>query len=199
MTHGSYFQFDIDKKTKYKCLHYHYKRMDEFKSHRPLYCIPVNSENRLNLKHTLGRIKLTSIVYENIKWHSTKEPRIPKTNLIDCDGVQLHQYWTTLPVYVYILPKARKITHTYISTQSFWMGTEVTRNKHIANPQVPALIPRPAINRTARMCQRHGSNQTPTLLFESKLISQSVHRYKICGRGDFAINNYKPVILLRLQ
>ena len=26
---------------------------------------------------------------------------LPKNSLIDCDGVQLHQYWTTLPVYGY--------------------------------------------------------------------------------------------------
>ena len=37
-----------------------------------------------------------------------------------------------------------------------------------SNPQVSALLPRPAVNGMERMCQRHGSNQTPTLLFESK-------------------------------
>ena len=37
------------------------------------------------------------------KWHSTHEPHSP----IDCDGVQLHQYWTTLTVYVYIRPITR--------------------------------------------------------------------------------------------
>ena len=36
------------------------------------------------------------------KWHSTQEPRTPPNSPIDCDGVQLHQYWTTLRVYVYI-------------------------------------------------------------------------------------------------
>ena len=36
------------------------------------------------------------------------------------------------------------------------------------NPQVSALVPRPVVNGMERMCQRHGSDQTPTLLFESK-------------------------------
>ena len=57
---------------------------------------------------------------------------LPKNSHIDCDGVQLHQYWTTLPVYVYI------------------------------------YVPRPAINRMERMCQHHGSNQTPALQLEFK-------------------------------
>ena len=36
-----------------------------------------------------------------------------------------------------------------------------------SNPQVSALIPQTAINRMERICQRHESNQTLTLLFES--------------------------------
>ena len=35
------------------------------------------------------------------KWHSTQEPRTPqKYSPIECDGVQLHQYWMTLLVVV---------------------------------------------------------------------------------------------------
>ena len=30
-----------------------------------------------------------------------------------------------------------------------------------SNPQVSALLPRPAVNRMERMCQRHGGDQTP--------------------------------------
>ena len=65
-------------------------------------------------------------------------------------------------------------THTYIIyiyiyiTQSFWTGAKVIRRKHIVRPQVSALVPRPVVNRMERMCQRHGSDQTPTLLFEFK-------------------------------
>ena len=73
----------------------------------------------------------------------------------DCDGMQLHQYWTTLPVYKYIL------------TQNIWTGTKVIKRKHIVQP-----IGFGAYSSTSymmeRMCQLHGSNQTPTFLFESK-------------------------------
>ena len=37
-----------------------------------------------------------------------------------------------------------------------------------SNPQVSALVPRPVVNGMERMCQRRGSDQTPTLMFESK-------------------------------
>ena len=32
-----------------------------------------------------------------------KNRTLPKTSPTDCDGVQLHWYWPTLPVYVYVL------------------------------------------------------------------------------------------------
>ena len=39
------------------------------------------------------------------KWHSTQELRTPqKYSPIECDGVQLHQYWMTHLLYVYIRP-----------------------------------------------------------------------------------------------
>ena len=38
---------------------------------------------------TIGETK------ENNKWHSTQKPRTAQNSPIDCDGVQLHQYWTT--------------------------------------------------------------------------------------------------------
>ena len=42
---------------------------------------------------------------ENKKWHSFQEPRTPqKYNPIERDGVQLRQYWMTLPLYIYIRP-----------------------------------------------------------------------------------------------
>ena len=47
-----------------------------------------------------------------------------------------------------------------------------------SNPQVSALVPRPAVNGMERMCQRHGSDQTSTLLFESKN-HVSIHSYNI--------------------
>ena len=56
----------------------------------------------------------------------------------------------------------------YALTQSFWTRAKVIRGKHIVQPTGFGVIPRPAINRMERLCQRNGSNQTPTVLFESK-------------------------------
>ena len=58
--------------------------------------------------------------------------------------------------------------HIYISTQNFGTGTKVIRRKHIVQPQVSAPVPRPVVKGMERMCQRHGSDQPPTLLSESK-------------------------------
>ena len=81
---------------------------------------------------------------ENNKWHSTQEPRTPQNSPgIDYDGVQLHQYWTTVPVYVciYIYMSFNQNSYKeciridkYILTQSFWMGTKVIWRKHIIQP-----------------------------------------------------------------
>ena len=41
---------------------------------------------------------------------------LPQNSPIDCDGMQLHQYWTTLPVYVYIRPKTKTcIKNAYLN------------------------------------------------------------------------------------
>ena len=47
-----------------------------------------------------------------------------------------------------------------------------------SNPQVSAPVSRPVVNGMERMCQRHGSHQTPTLLFESKT-HMSINSYSI--------------------
>ena len=59
---------------------------------------------------TIGETK------ENNKWHSSQEPRTPQNSPIDCDWVQLHQYWTALHVYtyIYIYIYGRPITRTRI-------------------------------------------------------------------------------------
>ena len=46
------------------------------------------------------------------------------------------------------------------------------------NPQVSAPVPRLVVNGMERTCQRHGSDQTPTLLFESKT-HISINSYSI--------------------
>ena len=61
-----------------------------------------------------------------------------------------------------------------------------------SNPQVLALIPRPAFNWMERMCQRHGSNQNshPPALVRKPLCNQFIH-YHISSRGVFGINHFK--------
>ena len=63
-----------------------------------------------------------------------------------------------------------------------------------SNPQVSALIPRPAFNGMEKMCQRHGSNQNShhPFLVRKPLCSQFIH-YDISSRGvlGFGINHFK--------
>ena len=58
-----------------------------------------------------------------------------------------------------------------------------------SNPQVSALVPRPVVNGMERMCQRHGSDQTPTLLFESQNYV-SINSYNI----RYAVEEFLSVI-----
>ena len=61
-----------------------------------------------------------------------------------------------------------------------------------SNPQVSALIPRPAFNGMERMCQCHGSKQNshPPVLVRKPLCNQFIH-YHISSRRVFAINHFK--------
>ena len=61
-----------------------------------------------------------------------------------------------------------------------------------SNPQVSALIPRPAFNGMERMCQRHGSNQNshPPVLVRKPLCNQFIH-YHTSRRGVFGIKRFK--------
>ena len=61
-----------------------------------------------------------------------------------------------------------------------------------SNPQVSALIPRPAFNGMERMCKRHGSNQNshPPVLVRKPVCNQLIH-YHISSRGVFGINRFK--------
>ena len=60
------------------------------------------------------------------------------------------------------------------------------------NPQVSALILRPAFNGMERMCQRHESNLNfhPPVLVRKPLCNQFVHCH-ISSRGVFGINYFK--------
>ena len=61
-----------------------------------------------------------------------------------------------------------------------------------SNPQVSALIPRPAFNGRERMCQCHGSNQNshPPVLVRKRLCNQFLHNH-ISSRGVVGINHFK--------
>ena len=61
-----------------------------------------------------------------------------------------------------------------------------------SNPQVSALIPRPAFNGMERMCHSHGSNQTshPPVLVRKPLCNQFMH-YHISSRWVLVINHFK--------
>ena len=61
-----------------------------------------------------------------------------------------------------------------------------------SNPQVSALIPRPAFNGMERMCQRPGGNQSSHLhvLVRKPLSNQFIH-YHISSRGVFSIHRFK--------
>ena len=61
-----------------------------------------------------------------------------------------------------------------------------------SNPQVSALIPRPAFNGMERMCQRHGSNQNspPPVLVRKPLCNQFLYHHT-SSRRVFGINRFK--------
>ena len=62
----------------------------------------------------------------------------------------------------------------------------------LSNPQVSALIPRPAFNGMERMCQRHGSNQNshPPVLVRKPLCNQFIQKH-LSSRRVFGINRFK--------
>ena len=119
--------------------------------------------------HKQPGIRLLSKSKTQLVNQRKQNPRTPqKYNPIEHDGVQLRQYWHSRCVYIYIYNNSyKKCTYIYINRAS---GREPRSSGGNAssNTQVSALVPRPVVNGMERMCQRHGSDQTPTLLFDSK-------------------------------
>ena len=72
----------------------------------------------LNYYHQ--RARHNSETKENKKWHSTQEQRTAqKYSPIECDGVQLHEYWMTLLLYViYTSYNRTHIENAYISYET---------------------------------------------------------------------------------
>ena len=93
----------------------------------------------------------------------------------------------------------KECVYIYINTASGREPSSPGGNTS-SNPQVSALVPRPVVNGMERMCQRHGSDQTPTLLFEFKN-HVSINSYNII----YAIEEFllsaipKAVIVWSLQ
>ena len=102
----------------------------------------------------------------------------------------------TLPLYIYVLKQNSYNECIYIYTYIYihiYINRASGREPRssggkTSNPQVSALVPRPVVNGMERMCQRHGSDQTPTFLFESKN-HVSIIKYNICSSGIFVISN----------
>ena len=115
-------------------------------------------------------------------------------------GIQSYRTWwgAALPILndtpvVYTTYNRTRIRNAhiyiYILTQNFWTGTKVIRRKHIVQPTGFGACSSTGVNGMERMCQRHGSDQTPTLLFESKN-HVSIHLYNII----YAVEEFLSVI-----
>ena len=80
----------------------------------------------------------------------------------------------------------------YIINWVHWPEPRSSGGNTSSNPQVLALIPRPAFNGMERMCQRHGSNQNshPPVLVQKPSCNQFIH-YHIRSKGVFGINSFK--------
>ena len=73
-------------------------------------------------------------------------------------------------VCIYTSYKRTHIENAYIYMNTEFLDGDKGHQEeiHHPNPQVSAPVPRPVVNEMERMCPRHESDQTPTLLFESK-------------------------------
>ena len=79
--------------------------------------------------------------------------------------------WHSCCMYIYVLLENSYRECMYIYLYQHRASGQEQRSSGgntSSNPQVSVPIPRPVVNGMERMCQRHGSDQTPTLLLESK-------------------------------
>ena len=103
-------------------------------------------------------------------------------------------------IYIYMLFFMSSVFFIYMLTQSFWTGTKPSGGNTSSNPHVSAPVPRPVVSGMERMCRRYGSDQTPTLLFESKN-HVSIHSYSIIYAAEEFLLSIIPnsVIVWSLQ
>ena len=82
--------------------------------------------------------------------------------------------WKYIYIYIYTFYNRTHIENVYIYiciyilTQSFWMETKVIKRKHIIQPTGFGACSSTWCQWDGEGVQGHGSDQTPTLLFESK-------------------------------
>ena len=124
-----------------------------------------------NVEHQIPSIKV--LFWTNAKSHTHSDVILlsldRKTQLVN---QRKQNSYRRAYIYIYI----------YLLTQS-WTGTKVIRKKHIPNPQVSAPVPRPVVNGMERMCQRHGSDQTPTYDRVFLKIWPSKSKVKVIAQG----------------
>ena len=128
--------------------------------------------------HNHYEIKLQQIISKrNTYWHSTPQN---SAHTKDSEGVQrtnAKYHMVSLSTeqgrivcvracVVCVCVRLQLYNTWYVSNNELSMRTrtKLVRNTS-SNPEVSALIPRLASNRTERMCKRNGSNWTPTLRF----------------------------------
>ena len=109
------------------------------------------------VEHQIPSIKV--LFKTNAKSHNSPGIKLlsseSKTQLVKQKKQNTYRKCIYIYIYIYI----------YILTQSFWTGTKVIGRKHIIQPTGFGACSSTWMD---RMCQCHGSHQTPTLLFESK-------------------------------
>ena len=88
-------------------------------------------------------------------WWSAASPILNDTPVVYTSYNRTHVRDAYIYIYIY--------TELLDGNQSHQEETHTS-----SNPQVSALVPRPVVNGIERMCQCHGSDQTPILMFESK-------------------------------
>ena len=181
----------------------------------------LGGERLQNTKYTVSKCCLkqipkvtTTLVLDYLSERKTQLVNQRKQKVAFSPGtvhspeIQSHRMWwgaassilnETPVVCIYTSYNRTHIKNAYIHRASGWEQRSSGGNTS-SNPQVSAPVPRPVVNGMERMCQCHGSDQTPTLLFESKT-DMSISSYSITyAIEEFLLSTIpNSVIVLSLQ
>ena len=126
--------------------------------------------------------KVTSILVLN--YYHQRARRISKPNKTELIEKSIYIYIYIYIIYIYI----------YISSQLL-DGNKGHQDEthHPTHRQVSAPVPRPVVNGMERLCQRHGSDQTPTLPFESKN-HVSINSYSVTYEMVHCVNKRARIL-----